>query len=247
MLLRRISTHVKDQNWFAVGVDFIIVVLGVFMGLQVSNWNDTRADRTLRSEYLTQLTEDLQADIAEAADTESYAWGRVGAIDDVFEAAGLDKPLREYYVDGQARKAPPYPDFISAYPYAHNHIITNVPTFEETRETFDAIVSNGHFGLLENPELVRKIQRYQRRVDSVKGFDSAIVETFRRLTEMRSRHGIALGGRTTLDDLAKAVQTDQQLAAELDTYFMHSAVQAGQAIELQAAAKTVIEAIEEAR
>jgi len=64
---------------------------------------------------------------------------------------------------------------------------------------------------------------------------------------MRSRHGIALGGRTTLDDLAKAVQTDQQLAAELDTYFMHSAVQAGQAIELQAAAKTVIEAIEEAR
>jgi hypothetical protein len=30
MILRRISAHVKDQNWFAVGVDFVIVVIGVF-------------------------------------------------------------------------------------------------------------------------------------------------------------------------------------------------------------------------
>ena len=45
MLLRRITKHVKDQNWFAVGIDFFIVVVGVFMGLQVSNWNDARQER----------------------------------------------------------------------------------------------------------------------------------------------------------------------------------------------------------
>ena len=43
MLLRRITKHVKDQNWFAVGIDFVIVVVGVFIGLQVANWNDDRA------------------------------------------------------------------------------------------------------------------------------------------------------------------------------------------------------------
>ena len=43
MILRRITKHVKDQNWFAVALDFIIVVLGVFIGLQISNWNDARA------------------------------------------------------------------------------------------------------------------------------------------------------------------------------------------------------------
>ena len=31
MLLRRITKHVKDQNWFAVFIDFLIVVVGVFI------------------------------------------------------------------------------------------------------------------------------------------------------------------------------------------------------------------------
>lgn len=31
MLLRRITQHVKDQNWFAVGLDFLIVVVSVFI------------------------------------------------------------------------------------------------------------------------------------------------------------------------------------------------------------------------
>lgn len=42
MLLRRITEHVRHQNWFAVWIDFVIVVVGVFIGIQVANWNDTR-------------------------------------------------------------------------------------------------------------------------------------------------------------------------------------------------------------
>lgn len=42
MLLRRVTEHVKMQNWTAVGLDFAIVVIGVFVGLQVSNLNETR-------------------------------------------------------------------------------------------------------------------------------------------------------------------------------------------------------------
>ncbi len=45
MILRRITEHVKAQNWTAVALDFFIVVVGVFVGLQVSNWNDARSDR----------------------------------------------------------------------------------------------------------------------------------------------------------------------------------------------------------
>lgn len=45
MLLRRITEHVKAQNWTAVALDFFIVVFGVFIGLQVSNWNDAQARR----------------------------------------------------------------------------------------------------------------------------------------------------------------------------------------------------------
>ncbi len=44
MILRRIVEHVRTQNWTAIGIDFVIVVLGVFMGIQLGNWNETRAE-----------------------------------------------------------------------------------------------------------------------------------------------------------------------------------------------------------
>ena len=61
MLLRRITKHVRDQNWFAVWLDFVIVVVGVFIGIQVANWNESRANRT---EYLHALDR-LEAEIVD--------------------------------------------------------------------------------------------------------------------------------------------------------------------------------------
>ena len=41
MLLRRITQHIKNQNWFAVFIDFVIVVAEVFIGIQIVNWNES--------------------------------------------------------------------------------------------------------------------------------------------------------------------------------------------------------------
>lgn len=59
MLLRRITEHVKDQNWFAVGIDFVIVVIGVFIGIQVADWNTARIDRAEESAFLQTLQQDV--------------------------------------------------------------------------------------------------------------------------------------------------------------------------------------------
>ena len=59
MLLRSLTKHVKDQNWFAVALDFIIVVFGVFIGIQVSNWNDERVLVQTERKYIERLREDL--------------------------------------------------------------------------------------------------------------------------------------------------------------------------------------------
>lgn len=59
MLLRRITKHVKDQNWFAVGIDFVIVVIGVFIGIQVANWNDARANSEQERAILVQLQDEF--------------------------------------------------------------------------------------------------------------------------------------------------------------------------------------------
>ena len=60
MLLRSVTLHLKEQNWTAIVLDFAIVVLGVFIGIQVANWNEARLEE--RQEAL--LLERLQVDFA---------------------------------------------------------------------------------------------------------------------------------------------------------------------------------------
>ena len=61
MLLRRIKEHVKAQDWFAVGLDFFIVVVGILIAFQITNWNETRDDRVLEREYLALLAREIRA------------------------------------------------------------------------------------------------------------------------------------------------------------------------------------------
>lgn len=61
MLLRHVSQHVRSQNWFAVLVDFFIVVVGVFVGLQVQDWNDARKERLEEDALLHRLYAETQA------------------------------------------------------------------------------------------------------------------------------------------------------------------------------------------
>lgn len=40
MILSRIIEHVKRQHWTAIGIDFVIVVVGVFIANQVTTWKE---------------------------------------------------------------------------------------------------------------------------------------------------------------------------------------------------------------
>ncbi len=60
MLLRRITEHVKAQNWTAVTLDFVIVVVGVFIGIQVANWNDAQTAKHRKDEIIAALITDLE-------------------------------------------------------------------------------------------------------------------------------------------------------------------------------------------
>lgn len=77
MLLRRITEHVKAQNWTAVALDFFIVVVGVFIGLQVSNWNDARVERALEREYLERLYADMNGSIEDYALNDNWDQTRI--------------------------------------------------------------------------------------------------------------------------------------------------------------------------
>jgi len=73
MLLRRVTKHVKDQNWFAVLLDFIIVVLGIWFALLAGQWVDSRQDRV--------ALRDAERDInAEIQNTYFYAYERLSVV-----------------------------------------------------------------------------------------------------------------------------------------------------------------------
>ena len=63
MIFRRIKAHVAKEDWFAVFIDFIIVVFGVFMGFQVQQWNQERGDRQLEQQYLVRVLADVDESI----------------------------------------------------------------------------------------------------------------------------------------------------------------------------------------
>lgn len=60
MILRRVISHFRKQEWTAIALDFLIVVVGVFIGIQVSNWNEQRRERAIEHQYLERLYGDLQ-------------------------------------------------------------------------------------------------------------------------------------------------------------------------------------------
>lgn len=72
MVARRIREHVASHNWFAVLVDLIVVTIGVFIGIQVSNWNSGRIERDEVRAYQAQIIDDLNANEQELAERIHY-------------------------------------------------------------------------------------------------------------------------------------------------------------------------------
>ncbi|MBI1393569.1 MAG: hypothetical protein GC152_12575 [Alphaproteobacteria bacterium] len=59
MILRRVIEHVRNQNWTAVALDFVIVVVGVLLAMQISNWNEANAAGRQRGLIVEALINDI--------------------------------------------------------------------------------------------------------------------------------------------------------------------------------------------
>lgn len=64
MILRNLAKALREQNWFTVVLEVLIVVVGIFIGLQVDAWNEVRKDRLSEHRYLERMYDELALDIA---------------------------------------------------------------------------------------------------------------------------------------------------------------------------------------
>jgi len=141
MILRRVIAHFRKQEWTAIFLDFLIVVVGVFVGIQVSNWNAARADARLGGDYVKRLTRDLKEDLV-ALRTEIAYYSAV--LDSV------------QLTDELLRADDPDPRALVVNAYRASEISYTAPV----RATFDQIVSSGHLGLLPDGAAEKGLSQY---------------------------------------------------------------------------------------
>lgn len=77
MILRRVIEHMKKQEWTAVFLDFLIVVVGVFIGLQVQEWSVARAEKESISAQLSSFREELIQRQSDINDQKAYIEDRI--------------------------------------------------------------------------------------------------------------------------------------------------------------------------
>jgi hypothetical protein len=146
MILRSITKHVRDQNWFAVGIDFLIVIVGVFIGIQVANWNDARRDRQGEQEYLDRLRQELAVILPEAHSSGAELANRMGRLEE----------LRAFLASGQGGTAIDERHCIAA---GRSHIyaatIFYPPTIKE-------LISTGRILLIRDPAIRTAIMSFDQ-------------------------------------------------------------------------------------
>jgi len=135
VILRRLSQSLKEQNWTAIWIEFILLVLGVFLGIQVSNWNNARETKQKSVLFTARLVSDLKVE----------AWGYeylIGYNKDVLanarralDALTGDAPLSDEQF------------LIAAYR------ATQYESQDRRRATYDELVSTGTIGLITNQKL----------------------------------------------------------------------------------------------
>jgi hypothetical protein len=81
MLMRRAIEQLRHQQWMAIAIDLVIVVLGVFLGIQVSNWNDARIEQARSAIMVDAFRSELSDYIKVTSEFKAQATSGLDAFD----------------------------------------------------------------------------------------------------------------------------------------------------------------------
>lgn len=150
MILQRLSTALRKQDWVTVSIETLIVIFGVFIGIEVANWNEARQERAEQREVEQRLHEDVrlldealikgmqyQRDIIVALHTLQTAIERGAALE------GEDEVIRYGLVHGRS-----YPSFV------------------RKSTTYTELVSSGRLHLIRDGALRTALALYHERIEN---------------------------------------------------------------------------------
>lgn len=150
MLLRRVIHHFKNQEWTAIGIDFVIVVIGVFVGIQVSNWNADMIERRDAHDSMLRLEEDLRMSVTQTQTGINFITKNARYSDLVFDrlaACNLPGGDRDAFATGLYR-------------------LGKLVSAQFVRTTFDELRDSGRLGLIDNLALRQTLNSAARAQES---------------------------------------------------------------------------------
>lgn len=161
MILRRVTANFRRQDWTAVAVELVVVVLGVFIGVQASNWNQARADAQLGRDYARRLIQDLDVDLDGIRAQGAYYSAVLQSI------SKTDELLKE---------PAPDPRELVVNAYRASEIMYIPPV----RATWDQIVSSGHLGLLPARAVESGLSKYFAFDTALDTYDTGRASDYRK-------------------------------------------------------------------
>jgi hypothetical protein len=182
LILRRVISHVREQQWTAIAIDFLIVVAGVFIGIQFSNWNDARLHEKAAQIYIERVSEDLlanQEDLRQRLtyfrQTRSHALATLEALREPRDKLGV-----EFLIDV----------------YQASQIVPR----GFGRETYDEIISVGANSAISDVAVRKRIANYYSSI-SAQLTTIETVTSYRELIRSNMPYHVQAAIRAACDDI----------------------------------------------
>src|SRR6185312_704903 len=144
MRASRLIARLREHDWLAVAIELVIVVVGILIALEVSNWNQGRLDRARADSYLRRIQADLVADGRNAGTTLAF-WNQVSGYGRAAIAHGENDQL----ADGSAWRT------VLAYYQA-----SQTMPFVASEDAFSEMRSAGDLGLITDERLRSQLEDY---------------------------------------------------------------------------------------
>jgi len=95
MIIQRLAEAIRNQNWATVLLEFVIVVTGIFVGLQANNWNEARLDRAQEGGSLERLLREAENSVAYIEREVEFGMSLIDSQRELLEILYSDGPLPE--------------------------------------------------------------------------------------------------------------------------------------------------------
>ena len=135
MILRRLSQSLKEQNWTAIVIEFVLLVVGVFLGIQVANWNAERVSNKESEIFTNRLREDLRIEAWNYISLNGYYGNVLSNAEKALAALEGESQLSNEALIIAAFRATQYGEVV------------------RYRSTYDELVSTGSIALIKDPML----------------------------------------------------------------------------------------------